>query len=99
MEELEKIEQQLFTAQKELVKELNLGEDDSSLFTIVNVRYYVSSNRYEATSEGNDGKYIGLCVKQYDDSQRIEIIGNVSEAIKLAKQMKNVKQHIQLIRE
>lgn len=99
MEELEKIEQQLFTAQKELMKELNLGEDDSSLFTIVNVRYYVSSNRYEATSEGNDGKYIGLCVKQYDDSQHIEIIGNISEAIKLAKQMKNVKQHLQLMRE
>lgn len=98
MEELEKIQQQLFTAQKELVKELNLGEDDSSMFTIVNVRYYVSSMRYEATCEGN-GKYIGLCVLQYDDLQRIEIIGNVSEAIKLAKQMKNVKQHIQLIRE
>lgn len=85
METLNKIRQELLASQRELAKELNLGEKDCKSFVMNGIGYFVTNK----TLLARNGDY-ELEVNEFiGGRQRITITGDIQEAVKaLAEPMK-----------
>lgn len=84
MEKLEKIRQDLLNAHKEICGAIEIGECKCKSFVYNGVGFYIDEWHYEC---GSNGIYLAVW-KFSTGTTRIEISGDIAEALKLAKVMR-----------
>ena len=92
MKTLEKIRTELLKAHKDICGAVEIGECKS--FDYNGVGFYIDEFRYECGSNGNHLAVWNFCT----GTTRIDISGDIAEALELAKIMKDWKKIVEFIK-
>ena len=94
MKTLEKIRTELLNAHKDICGAVEIGIDEGKSFDYNGVGFYIDAVYYNCFSNGNNLAVWNFCT----GTTRIDISGDIAEALELAKIMKQGKKIAEFIK-